>query len=173
MPTIQLSTNTRNFFQGFTTNSTATGTTPVVTTPSVATTDGIVLVKDANLAKLLFYGALTGAGDADGRTMTDTRVYTWSEVAQDTWVPTLVGAFNMTLGGAVGVAGGVVIATEYFAETITLVDGDESCRIISGIADDIGSLTIDLEGAYYLQVVFHNAPGTADADTRNFLCATF
>jgi hypothetical protein len=172
MPAIQLSTNLKTYHLGFSNATSALGATPDTTLANVPSTDGIVKVKDANLAKLVFYGAFDGA-DADGKTLTDTRVYTWSPVAAHTWIPTLVGAFNMTLGGAVGVASGTPLATEYFAETITLVDGDESCRIISGIADDIASLTVDLEGAEYLQVVFHNASGTAEAITRNFLYATF
>ena len=173
MPAIQLSTNLKTYHLGFSNATSALGETPDTTLANVPATDGIVKVKDANLVKLLFWGAITSAGDADGRTLTDTRVYTWSPVAAPTWIPTLVGSFNMTLGGAVGIASGTPLATEYFAETITLVDGDESCRIISGIADDIASLTIDLEGAEYVQVVFHNAAGTADADTRNFAYATF
>ena len=175
MPTIQLSTNTRSFFRGFQVDSTATGVSPVTSLDNPPNDiDGIVSVKDANLAKLVFYGALSAGGDADGKLLTDTRVYTWSEVGNGTWLPTLVGAFNMTLGGFRGHASSDVIDnTEYFAETITLVDGDESCRIISGITDEIATLTVDLEGAHHLQVVFHNAPGTAEADSRNFLYATF
>jgi hypothetical protein len=172
---MQLSTNTREFFRGFQIDTDVTGVSPVTSLDGPPSDiDGIVSVKDANLAKLLFYGAITGGGDADGKTLTDTRVYSWSEVGSGTWIPTLIGAFNMTLGGFQGHASSPVIDnTKYFAETITLVDGDESCRIISGIADEVASLTVDLEGAHYLQVVFHIAAGTADADTRNFVYATF
>ena len=174
MPAIQLTTNLKTYQLGFSNASTATGATPQTALNTIPATDGIHKVKDANLVKLLFWGTESASGnDADGLTLTDTRVYTWSAVAKKTWIPTLVGSFNMTLGGAVGVSGGTPTNLEYFAETITLVEGDESCRIISGVADDIASLTIDLEGAEYVQVVFHNAAGTADADTRNYAYATF
>jgi hypothetical protein len=172
MPAIQLSTNMKTYLRGYKISSAATDTASVPTLTDPLSTDGVVLVKDANLAKLLFFGE-----GVDGELISDVRVYAWSRLrpgANQTFIPTLIGKYNMVIGTYAGPASGTdVDDSDLFAESITLVDGDESSRIVSGVANECASLTVDLEGAEYIQVKFLTAIGGVEVDKRNFLWSTF
>lgn len=173
MATVQLSTNCKQWMKGFATDVTATSTLPAPQVADPIALDGCVNVQDMNLIKVAFYGSITGNGDADGAAMDDMELYGWSPLVQGSttlWIPTFIGRFDVVLGGAVGVAGQTVINTQYFADSITLEDGDESCRVISGIADRIASVTVDLEGAKRFQVVAMGDPTANNkADNQNYL----
>ena len=64
-----------------------------------------------------------------------------------------------------------MLDSQFFVDTITLADGDESCRIVTGINDHIASITVDLEGASYLSVTFGN--DAAAPDLANYIIGTY
>ena len=84
-------------------------------------------------------------------------------------MPSLIARFDGVMGTRTGVNGAVIENEEYFADTITLVDGDESCRICAGIANRIASVTVDLEGASRVQVAYKGNFATTEVDTFNFV----
>tara|TARA_B100001094_G_scaffold325592_1_gene380217 strand:- start:396 stop:884 length:489 start_codon:yes stop_codon:yes gene_type:complete len=153
------------------TPATSTQTAPALQNTDPIALDGCVECQDLNLAKIVFNGSLSGGSSADNKTMTGIELYGWSPLngPDNLWLPSLIGKFEAVCGTAVGVGTTAIAATEYFADTITLQDGDESCRICSGIANRIASLTIDLEGAKRFQVVYTGAFGNAEVDNFNFV----
>lgn len=97
-----------------------------VTTLTEPTNDGVIDLTAAgsNLfapqkMKLWFIGA----GSANDTF--SVRVIGWHSIVkagvQKTWFPTPIGEFAVTLGTATGVAGGAVLATELWADTVTPV----------------------------------------------------
>tara|TARA_R100000995_G_scaffold80591_1_gene52521 strand:+ start:3111 stop:3638 length:528 start_codon:yes stop_codon:yes gene_type:complete len=175
MTLIQLSTNERHFQIGYASGVDLSGSgvgedKPIPMTALPSTIDGVHKTTDANLAKLLFYGYMDATATSDNKILKDVRIYTWAEL-HGVWLPTLVGEFDMVCGGQTGLALTVVDANKYFVDTITLADGDESCRIITGINDHIASITVDLEGASYLSVTF--AQDAAGPENANYIIGTF
>jgi hypothetical protein len=69
---------------------------------------------------------------------------------------TLLAAFTFTLSNATGVAGGGVLATEYYADTIAEVFGSNNITdqtlspAGSGISDYAGHVVVDLKGFRYI-----------------------
>lgn len=176
MPAIQLSTNKKYWYKGGSTDVDGAATTqPVIQVADPVSTNMCVSVEDANLCKIIPYGS-DDSGSADNKLFTGMRIYGWSSITTGTtlWIPTLIAEINVILGATtecVGVAGQMLDEEDHMADTIVLVDGDESCRIISGISDAIASITVDLEGASRLQVGFTDWTGSAD--NGNFLYSTF
>jgi len=176
MPAIQLSTNKKYWYKGGAPDIDGAATTqPVIQTADPAATNMCVSVEDANLCKIIPYGSMD-SGSADNKFFNGMRIYGWSAMHTGTslWIPTLIAEINVVLGATtecVGVSGQTLDEEDHMADTIVLVDGDESCRIISGIADTIASITIDLEGASRLQVGFSDWTGSPD--NGNFLYSTF
>mgnify|MGYP003960785967 CR=1 FL=1 len=152
---MQLSTNSRRAVKVFDTTPTATTTVPTAASsePSGA---GVLDCRDLNIAKILFYG--TGAEKAF-----DALVYGWAPVVgSDLWIPTLICKVACTTStNAKGVVGQPVTSTDYFVDSIVFTNGDDTVKISTGIDDTVASLTVDLEGASYVQVGF--VDGLADS----------
>jgi hypothetical protein len=173
MPAIQLSTNKKYWYKGGLNVDGAATTQPVIQVADPISTNMCVNVEDANLCKIIPFGSMD-SGSADNKLFTGMRIYGWSSLDAALWIPSLIAEINVTLGATtecVGVAGQTLDAEDHMADTIVFVDGDESCRIISGITDTIASITVDLEGASRLQVGFTDWTGSAD--NGNFLYSTF
>ncbi|MBT97637.1 MAG: hypothetical protein CL902_03305 [Dehalococcoidia bacterium] len=164
MPGIQLQTVTRVWTAGYTENADATlASAPTTSMPNES---GIVQATNYNLAKVVFHG--TTAAD-----LTSTAyIYRWGAVG-GLYVPEFVAKLNLTTGTTVGVADTAVDAGEYFVDTIDFVDGDESVKITTGIANKIASVTFDLEGCLRWQVSFDDIGGSGEAASMNYLHAQY
>ncbi len=169
MATVQLATNAKLWMIGRGDDATSSGAAPSVQAADPVALDGCVECADLNLAKLSFFGGVTGGGSADNKLLSSIELFGWSPIQGGLWMPSLIGRFDGVIGSSKGVNGSIIEDEEYFADTITLVDGDESCRICSGIANRIASLTVDLEGASRLQVVYSGSFLSAEVDSFNFL----
>lgn len=164
MERFTLETSPRIWHQANSANQTAdvTSLSPSATSPIHGT--GAISSKNMNLAKLIFWGAKTLDTSADNLDYF-VRLYGWSNVsAQDLWIPTFICKINVIMGTAVGVAAKYPDATDYFADQITLIEGDTSVRIITDTTNNIASITVDLEGADYLGVAFDGTGATSEPD---------
>lgn len=173
MPAIQLSTNKKTWYKGSGTMATAATTQPVIQTADPISNTHCVNTEDANLCKIIPYGD-SGGSSANNSVFTGMRIYGWSQVGTSLWIPSLIAEINVTLGDTpecVGVAGQPITNQQHLADTIVFVDGDESCRIISGITDAIASITVDLEGASRLECGWTS--WTASPTNGSFLYSTF
>ncbi len=115
-----------------------------------ASGNGVFDCRHANLGKF----AVTGNDDnLNGAIM----LWGWSEVTGENggWLPSLIAELNFTTGAATGVSGGTFTDSEYFADTFTLEAGDTATKVITFDDANIGSFTVDLEGARYVEVAFH------------------
>jgi hypothetical protein len=79
-----------------------------------------------------------------------------SDPATLLWVPTLLVELACTASAVVGVAGRAVVATERFADTITLTTGndDVSVDIVSPTGDVAGHALVDIKGCQKLEFSF-------------------
>ena len=148
------------------TNPTTDTVTPLVTLTEPTALAGVMESKNHNLAKFIFF---TSAG-ADGE-QCDAIVYGWSKTigATSTWIPFVICKVGLTVGGKIGIASGDILHTDNIVDTISFTNGDDTVKITSGVADEIASLTVDLEGAEYVQVLF-DFPGSNQADDMNAVC---
>lgn len=167
MPQLQLSTNPRTWRPGWTTSPTSDTTlpTPTTTEPSADGSDGVVNTRNANLAKLTFYGLAE-----DG--VCNVLVYGWAPTVGSNvlWIPSLIVEAQVTLGGTSGIIY-TIVGTDKLSDVITFTNGDETTKITSGSSDTIASMTVDTEGATYLQVGL-DFPTSGAASEFNFLAAT-
>ncbi len=173
MSSVTLSTNPKRWEPGFGTAITTQQTAPALQAADPKATAGVHICQDMNLVKLAFYGSLSSGATTD-KTMVGIEIYGWNPVgstSNDLWAPLLMGRFDAVAGTSVGVAGKRIVNTEHFADTITLIDGDESARIVSGIDNRIASVTLDLEGATRFQVVYTGGFGAAEVDNFNYMFA--
>ena len=104
------------------------------------------------------------AGDDDTFSV---RVIGWRKLgnapATLLWVPVVLAELACTASQAVGVAGRLVVATERFADTITLVTGNEdiSIDIVSPTGNVIAHALADLKGFKKVELTFDStAAGT-------------
>lgn len=140
---------------------------PTITEPSG---NGIYELLPAGLqqtvgALFAFYGTRTSA---DNETMT-ARISAWRKIGS-LWIPTPLLLLAITQGTSVGVASQDVVATEYFADTITATTAFTSAyEIISPVDDTIALVKVDPCGAQKLQVQV--AKGTNA--TANCLASAF
>ena len=125
-----------------------------VTTINAATSALGMDVTGSNLATVLPIG-VTGTDSSDNKTFYFSLFGYTPDPSKTYWLGAYIGKFKATLGTMVGVSGWAA-ATQYhhFADKIELVDGDTSCRIISGENNTYASLTVDLAGATRLHVGF-------------------
>lgn len=134
-------------------NSTTQGTTIAPTASQPVNGTAAIFCKNHNLAKLQFWGANAANTTADNLNY-DAHVFGWSaNTARDLWIPSFICKVNVIMGTQVGIAAKVPDATDYFADQISLTEGDTSVRIITDTDNRIASLTVDLEGAEYVSVV--------------------
>ena len=148
--------------------SSITAPTPTTTEP---TGDGVfesILAEGTvalNALWLIFYGTRSSA---DNETFT-ARVTGWKKVTT-LWVPIPLLALALTQGTSTGVAAAEVIATEYFADTITASTAFTSAyEIISPADNTIAAVKVDFAGCRKVQVQL--AKGTNA--TCNVLAAGF
>lgn len=172
MATVQLATNAKLWMIGRGSDETTTNNTaePGVQVADPVSIDGCCECSDMNLVKIAFLGSMSDNSNANDKTLPGITVYGWSPIQGGLWLPSLITRVEATLGNRTGVDATVIDDSEHFADTITLVDGDESVRICSGISQQIASITMDLEGATRFQVVHTGAlSGTGVAQNFNFV----
>jgi hypothetical protein len=161
---MQLQTPTRVWTAGYAANATAALASAPTTTLPAGT--GVVQAINYNLAKVAFFG--TAAAD-----LTSTAyIYRWA-AAGTLYVPEFVAKLTLTTGTTVGVDATPVTTAGYFVDTIDFVDGDESVKITTGIANKIASVTFDLEGCLRWQVSFDDMTGGGQAASMNYLFAQY
>ena len=121
----------------------------------------------ANLAKISFYQpAGTGTSTADNSCKV--KIYgTAPNPAGTLWTSSFICEVLVTVGARVGVSGADVDVTDKFCDAIELESGDTSVRIVTDTSDGIASITVDLEGASYLQM-FPDRQGTTWASGTKF-----
>lgn len=106
----------------------------------------------ANCVKFMPFGI-----GADGNTF-DMRVIGWLKTADTpvTWIPTVIGQFACTVSSTLtGLAGGSVLNTEYFADTIAPTYGSSVGIDVVSPANDVNALiAIDLRGFELVEVQF-------------------
>lgn len=119
-----------------------------------------------NTAQFLFY-----ATGSDNNTFS-ARVYGWSRVGpvdqdpnKNIYVPVMICEVALTISSTLpGVAGCQVVATELFADTITLTTGNTAkCTITSPTGDvSAACLEVDFTGFPVLEVVFSTGSSATD-----------
>ena len=95
------------------------------------------------------------------------RVIGWSRMkgptpaTRDLWIPTILAELTCTVSTAVGIAGAAVLNTERFADTITLVTGNDdiSVDITSPTGNVIAHATVDLKGFSKIELTFDMTTG--------------
>ena len=104
------------------------------------------------------------AGDNDTFSM---RLIGWRRLGENTqtllWIPVVLCELALTASTVVGVAGRVIAATERFADTITLVTGNDdiSIDIVSPTGNVAAHAVADLKGSQKVELTFDStAAGT-------------
>lgn len=133
----------------FTANTTAATITNRTPTPNEPKGNGILNGRKANQALLFFHGA-----GSNNQTMT-ARITAWSKTSLGLWVPTPLLGLDIILGPATGTVAGEVVATELFADTISVTSGTgftSAYEIISPADNTIACIKIDTFGSPLVQV---------------------
>lgn len=103
-----------------------------------------------NLIELVFFGA-----GSDDQTF-DARLIGWNRTngSAAVWIPTPIAQLSCTLCTAVGVAGGDVVASDRFVDTITGASWNPSggVEIVSPTGNIIAHVLVDMKGSELLQV---------------------
>tara|TARA_R110001592_G_scaffold354080_1_gene653460 strand:+ start:1183 stop:1680 length:498 start_codon:yes stop_codon:yes gene_type:complete len=114
----------------------------------------------ANLAKISFYQP-AGTGTATADNACKVKLYgTAPNPGGTMWVASFICEVLITVGTRVGVAGADVDVNDKFCDAIELQSGDTSVRIVTDTTNGIASITVDLEGATYLQM-YPDSQGTS------------
>lgn len=122
---------------------------PTITAPA-AGDNGFLPMLDGNAAAFVFYGTRTSV---DNETFT-AQITAWSQVGA-LWIPVPLLSLALIQGTPIGIAGQTVIATEFFADTITLTTAWAAAatyEINNPANNTIGMVKIDAFGAQFLQV---------------------
>lgn len=161
---ILLGTQTNEWVELLSTNSTDTSFTANAPTTTEPTGAGIVDLfriagKVHNNVAFIFYG--TGNDD----TTFDARVTGWQKVST-LWVPVPLLEVSCTLGTSVGVSGASVTDSERFADTVTVAAAytglaNTAYRVVSPTGNLIAMLMIDMAGLPKLEVEFDRTGATA------------
>ena len=144
------------------TNSTSGSFPAIIPTLTEPTSDGVFNLRNdgvfvPNAIRVMPYAI---ASDNDTFSM---RVYAWDRVGPlGLWVPCVLVELACTASAVVGVAGGDVLATERFADTISLTTGNDdiSVDIVSPTGDVAGHAQIDLKGCEKVKFTFKITSGT-------------
>ncbi len=123
-----------------------------------------------NGCRCVFYGV------GSNNNTFSSRVIGWSSVGDNDvntklWIPVILVEFAVTLSSTpIGVAGKTIVATELFADTITLTYGNAnvSVDIVSPAADIIASAIFDVKGFQKIEFSFTTG---ASATSCNALLA--
>jgi len=151
------------FAKAYATNATDTSFAARPDTTTEPTGDGVItLVGGERVGAWVTSVVFFGTGDAND--VFDAIVYGIRRVgASWTHVPLI--AVTVTLGAKTGVAGGGVVATELYADTIVVGSpsygvADSSYRIVSPTGDSVARLLLDTEGFEKLRVDFDATTGS-------------
>ncbi len=151
---------------------------PTIVEPMKSATRGIIDLRAGgpgmpvqNLLQILPIG--TGANDA---VLTGMRVIGWRKLPSlvtttaDLWIPVLLAQFAAVFGNVTGVAGGILGATYFFMDTITLTTGNAnvSDAIISPTGEIIAHAMVDAKGFPKVELTFDLG---ANATAANALVA--
>ena len=143
---------------------------PTITTPA---NDGVVTLAPDGAGLVPRKMIVLPYGLGSDNDVFDMRIIGWRRIGDVNsgilWVPTLLGKFTCTISAAVGVAGAPVLATERFADTITI--GNEQSRtadvtrlgrvwLFSPTGDLIAWIEIDLEGFEKVEFTYDQTTGT-------------
>ena len=144
-----------------------------LTTSSVAPIPGVTgaFCAGSNLAKISFVGDASGAENDQY----EVKIYGAApNLAETTWVSSFICEVRVTLGTAItndtALFGN---ATYKWADAIELLSGDTSVRLVTDTANGIASITVDLEGATYLQGIGNEVGLTYAGSTWNGALALF
>lgn len=158
-------------FRALSTNSTATEFASVAPQSSKPTGSGVFdLAADlAGAAVPEKLGVIPFALGADGDQL-NVRVFGWRQIAT-LWVPVLLAELAATVGTTVGVAGQPVIATERFADTLALTDGNTAEVTLTSPENNlIAHALVSVKGFPVVQVDFDT--GAAPPTSMNALLFT-
>lgn len=192
METVTLGNISRPLFRALAANANTSAFTAKAPTVTEPTNDGVISLHTFNAggaavpAKAMFWPIGVGA-DNDAYSL---RVIGWRRLGngavtgfQTIWVPSIIAEVSCTLSGAVGVANSPVLATERFADTITIVaarqlvaiDTDSAgaasrgtVQILSPTNDTPGFFTAELCGCEKIELLFDQ---TTNTPTGNALVA--
>ena len=125
----------------------------------------------SNLAKISFVGDASGAEDDSY----EVKIYgSAPNLAETTWVNSFICEVRVTLGTAITNDTALFgDATLKWADAIELLSGDTSVRLVTDTANGIASITVDLEGATYLQGIANEVGQTYAGTTWNGALALF
>lgn len=95
-------------------------------------------------------------GDGADNATFDLRVIGWKVSDLGLWVPTILAQAACTLSAAVGVASTEVLATQRFADTITLtqVQANVDSKLSSPTGDLVASFQVETRGSALIEVIF-------------------
>jgi hypothetical protein len=125
--------------------------------------EGILDCKHANLGKLVFTAT---ADNATGCAM----VWGWSKMSGGEWIANFIAEITFTAGSQAGAlaAGSPFGTSHFFADIVELEYGDTATKVITDTQNNIGSATVDLEGAAKVEIQFSNA--TTDGGSPTGVC---
>jgi hypothetical protein len=135
-----------NYRKALATNSTSSSyasKVPTITEPATNSDNGIYDVRVAETLEILPYGI--GANN-DTFNM---RVIGWRQIgpqATALWIPEILADLAVTLSNSVGVAGATIIATERFADAITVTSGNPAAVVGTTTAETPLKATISVAG---------------------------
>ena len=133
---------------------------PTTTKPSA---DGVVDLLDTDLGESSgtyvpsLVQIMPYCANAPGETF-DMRVWGWSKYDSSGttyWIPIMIAEFNLVSGN---IAAGFD-ADAYFADTITLADGDADTLVVSTANDVPGYAVVDIMGSELIQFDFDDDAG--------------
>lgn len=165
-----LGTQSSRFAKARTANATDTSFPSKIPTATEPSGTGVVELIQNKLGGPIQNSVLVvafGAGSDD--TTFSVRVIGWRLFGDDPqtqlWIPAVLAELACTLSSAVGVAGKVVVNTERFADTITLVTGNDdiSIDIVSPTGNVVAHAAVDIKGFQKLEFTF-DLTGATDAN---------
>lgn len=149
---VEIATESRQFEKVYATNATDASFASRIPTTTAPTGAGVI---DMRVEGVRTYNtvlvALFGAG-ADNDTYSH-RLIGWQNVGT-LWIPVPLVEIAATLGTAVGIAAAEAVATDRFADTLTLTKGPSTCEVYSPADNRIGWYTCDVYGFAKLQFDF-------------------
>lgn len=153
----------------------ATITEPVTASTETATSQDVIEVAalgtECQTARIIPIGI-----GADNATLS-VRVLGWTRVfvigATPLWVPTILCEYLCTLSTAVGVDGSGVLATERFADTLTLVANrgvnNQDTTVFSPTNDTPGNFIVNLRGSQKIEICYSMGTATSGNSIVQFI----
>jgi len=126
---------------------------------NMLTATGKVDTTGSNLAKVMVYS------DVKNKTLFSLMAG-YSQVSNSEsslWIPSFICRVKWTWdtnAACAGLASEAIDNTRFFADAVELVDGDTSIRLITDTDKNSASVTVDMEGATYLQILFDESGAT-------------